>query len=67
MPLKSQHYLSDTGKDFKRGCSWGSEENFGKDTYGRYGRKDRGLYASGTDHRSGVAFMEGLHVDAMWA
>ena len=29
------------------------------------GRKARGLYTSGTDHRSGVAFMEGLHADAM--
>lgn len=31
------------------------------------GRKARGLYTSGTDHRGGMAFMEGLHADAMWA
>lgn len=31
------------------------------------GRKARGRDTRGTDHRGGVAFMEGLHADAMWA
>lgn len=59
MPLKSQHYLSNTGKDFKRGCSWGNEERtLEKKPIKDTGRKERDIH-QWIVHRSGVAFMEG--------
>lgn len=59
MPLKSQCYPSNTGRDFKRGCSWGNEENFGKKPTEDNGRKDRGMCTSRVGHHGALAFMEG--------
>lgn len=59
MPLNSQHYLLILVKTL-RGVAVGEvRRTLEKIPIEDTGRKDRGIYTSGADHRSGVAFMEG--------